>query len=84
MSTIDEEQLEAIAEQIGVPYTHRTGGSISPAMAEADPGSTKEGEGAEIEIHTSIVWVFAVLLVLLLAGDLFLVAREIGRLRRPA
>ena len=24
---------------------------ISPAMAEADPGSTKEGEGAEIEIR---------------------------------
>lgn len=84
VSSIDEEQLEAIAEQIGVPYTHRTGGSISPAMAEADPGTTKEGEGAEIEIHTSIVWVFAILLVLLLAGDLFLVAREIGRLRRPA
>lgn len=83
VSTIDEDQLEEIADQIGVPYTHRTGGSISPAMAEADPGSTSEGEGAEIEIHTSVVWVFAVLLVLLLAADLFLVAREIGRLRRP-
>lgn len=82
VSTIDEEQLEEIADQIGVPYTHRTGGSISPAMAEADPGSTSEGEGAEIEIHTSVVWVLAVLLVLLLAVDLFLVAREIGRLRR--
>lgn len=82
VSTIDEEQLEGIADQIGVPYTHRTGGSISPAMAEADPGSTSEGEGAEIEIHTSVVWVLAVLLVLLLAADLFLVAREIGRLRR--
>lgn len=82
VSTIDEEQLQTIADELGVPYTHRTGGGIGPAMTDADPGSTTEGEGAEIEIHTSVIWVFAVLLVLLLAVDLALVAREIGRLRR--
>ncbi len=84
VSAIDEKQLEGIADQLGVPYTHRTGGDIGPAMAEADPGSTSAGEGAEIEIHTSVVWVLAVLLVLLLAVDLSFVTREIGRLRRSA
>lgn len=82
VSVIDEEQLEGIADQFGVPYTHRDGGDIAPALAEADPGTTTDGEGAEIEIYTSAVWVFAVLLVLLLAVDVFLVTREIGRLRR--
>lgn len=82
VSTIDEDQLEGIADQLGVPYTHRAGGDISPALEEADPGTTTDGEGAEIEIYTSVVWVFAVLLALLLASDLFVVTREIGRLRR--
>ncbi|MGO1165037.1 MAG: vWA domain-containing protein [Janibacter sp.] len=82
ISTIDEKQLEAVADQLGVPYTHREGGDIAPAMDEADPGTTTDAEGAEIEIYTSIVWVFAILLAILLSIDLFYVIREIGRLRR--
>ena len=82
VSTIDEDNLEDLAEQLGVPYTHREGGDIGPALEEADPGTTKDAEGAEIEIYTSVVWVFAVLLTLLLAIDLLFITREIGRLRR--
>lgn len=82
VSTIDEKQLETIADQLSVPYTHREGGDISPALEEADPGKTTTGEGAEIEIYTSMVWVFALLLAALLLVDLFLTTREIGRLRR--
>ncbi|WP_435201385.1 vWA domain-containing protein [Janibacter sp. GS2] len=82
ISTIDEQQLEEIADQFDVPYTHRTGGDISPALEQADPGTTSDAAGAEIEIYTSVVWVLAVILALLLSIDLFLVTREISRLRR--
>ena len=82
VSTIDEKRLGEIADQLGVPYTHRTGGDISPALKEADPGTTVEGAGASIETYTSLVWVFAVLMSLLLLVDLFITTREISRLRR--
>ncbi|WP_434967000.1 vWA domain-containing protein [Janibacter indicus] len=82
VSKIDEKQLEEIADQLGVPYTHRAGGDIAPALEDADPGTTVEGEGAAIETYTSLIWVFALLMSLLLLIDLFVTTREIGRLRR--
>lgn len=82
VSTIDEKRLEEIAGQLDVPYTHRTGGDIAPALEDADPGTTIEGAGASIETYTSLVWVLAVLMSALLLVDLFVVTREIGRLRR--
>ena len=82
VSKIDEGQLESIADQLGVPYVHRAGGDISPALEEADPGTTVEGAGASIETYTSLVWIFAVLMSALLLVDLFVTTREIGRLRR--
>ena len=65
-----------------MPYTHRAGGDIAPALEDADPGTTVEGEGAAIETYTSLIWVFALLMSLLLLIDLFVTTREIGRLRR--
>lgn len=82
VSTIDEKRLEEIAKQLDVPYTHRTGGDIGPAMEDADPGTTVAGAGASIETYTSLVWIAALVMAALLLVDLFLVTREIGRLRR--
>lgn len=82
ISKIDEKRLEEIADQLGVPYTHRTGGDIGPALKEADPGTTVDGAGAAIETYTSLVWVLALLISGLLMCDLFLATREVGRLRR--
>lgn len=82
VSKIDEAKLEEIAEQLGVPYTHRAGGDIGPALEEADPGTTVAGAGTEIETYTSLVWVAAVIACVLLLVDLFTMTREIGRLRR--
>ncbi|KRE39118.1 hypothetical protein ASG73_01835 [Janibacter sp. Soil728] len=82
VSTIDEKRLEEIAKQLDVPYTHRTGGDIAPAMEDADPGTTVAGAGASIETYTSLVWIAALVMAALLLVDLFLVTREIGRLRR--
>ena len=82
VSKIDEAKLEEIAEQLGVPYTHRAGGDIGPALEEADPGTTVDGAGTEIETYTSLVWVAAVIACVLLLVDLFTMTREIGRLRR--
>ena len=82
VSKIDEAKLEEIAEQLGVPYTHRAGGDIGPALEEADPGTTVDGAGTEIETYTSLVWVAAVIACALLPVDLFPLTREIGRLRR--
>lgn len=81
-SVIDEQALEEVAEQLGVPYTHRTGGDIGPAMADADPGEVIEEAGNEVQTYTSVVWVPAVLTVLLLLLDVWLVNREAARLRR--
>ncbi|MBA4084443.1 MAG: hypothetical protein C0493_05795 [Kytococcus sp.] len=82
VSTIDEQRLKEVADQLGVPYTHRTGGDIGPALEDADPGTTVEGAGAAIETYTSLVWVLATVMSLLLLVDLFITTREIGRLRR--
>lgn len=82
VSKIDEKRLEEIAEQLGVPYTHREGGDIGPALTDADPGEAVDGEGAGIETYTSLVWVLALIMSGLLLADLFVTTREIGRLRR--
>lgn len=82
ISTIDEHRLEEIADQLGVPYTHRSGGDIAPAMEQADQGTVVDGTGASIETYTSLVWVLALLMCGLLLADLFVTTREIGRLRR--
>ncbi len=82
ISTIDERRLEEIADQLDVPYVHREGGDIAPAMKEADPGTIQEGAGAEIATYTSLVWIFALLISALLCVDLFLATRDAGRLRR--
>ena len=82
VSKIDEDRLEEIAEQLGVPYTHREGGDIGPALTDADPGEAVDGEGAGIETYTSLVWVLALIMSGLLLADLFVTTREIGRLRR--
>nr|WP_257908758.1 hypothetical protein [Janibacter limosus] len=82
VSTIDEKRPEEIAKQLDVPYTLRTGGDIGPAMEDADPGTTVAGAGASIETYTSLVWIAALVMAALLLADLFLVTREIGRLRR--
>ena len=84
MSTIDEERLRGIAQQIGVPYIHRAGGDIAPALTAAEPGTREDGAGAEIETWTSLVWIFALLISGLLCVDLFLATRDAGRLRRAA
>lgn len=82
VSKIDEEQLQQIADQLGLPYVHRTGGDIEPAMAEADPGEVVADGGARTSTYTSLVWVPAVLASGLLLVDLFLTTREVARLRR--
>lgn len=80
-SVIDEEALGQVAEQLGVPYVHRDGGSIAPAMAEADPGTVIEEAGDRVQTYTSIAWVCALLVALLLLLDVWVVGRESARLR---
>lgn len=82
MSTIDEERLRGIAQQIGVPYIHRAGGDIAPALTAAEPGTLEDGAGAEIETHTSLVWILALLMSALLCVDLFVTTRDAARLSR--
>ena len=82
VSRIDEDRLEAIADQLGVPYVHRSGGDIGPAMEEVDPGTVVQGAGGPVETFTSLVWIFALLASGLLLVDLFVTTRELSRLRR--
>lgn len=84
MSVIDEAALEGIAEQLGVPYVHREGGDIGPAMEEADPGTVIEEAGSEVQSYTSAAWVMALVAALLLCLDVWMVNREAARLRKAA
>lgn len=84
ISVIDEDALGQVADQLGVPYVHRDGGDIGPAMAEADPGQVVEEAGDEVEHHTSVAWACALLAILLLGLDVWLMNRDSARLRKAA
>ena len=75
VSRIDEGRLRTVAEQLGVPYVHRDGGAIAPALAEADPGSLSKGGLAPGT--ASATWVLALVVVALLGFDVVRLAGDI-------
>lgn len=84
ISKASEDDLKKIADQLGVPYVHRDGGSISPALTDADPGELVEDSTARTPTHVSLVWVCATVAAVLLLIDLWLLVRETSRLARAA
>ncbi|WGW10817.1 VWA domain-containing protein [Saxibacter everestensis] len=69
-SVIDETNLRAIAEQLGVGYTHRAAGEpIGPALDDAQPGDLSPDSGLTSN-RIELYWIPAGALSLLLAGEL--------------
>ena len=82
ISSINEAQLRAIADQLGVPYVSRNdGGDISPALQQARPSEVVEDALGTSPGRVSLVWVLATLAALLMLLDVTVLARDLARLR---
>ncbi|WP_334152804.1 vWA domain-containing protein [Microbacterium sp.] len=79
-STIDEANLEAVAEQLGVEYQHRTA-DTPPTLPEAPSTTTSYAESGEVGNVTELYWIAALLIVALLGFELTRATMLIARLR---
>jgi Ca-activated chloride channel family protein len=81
LSVIDEQNLEALAEQLGVEYQHRTA-DAAPALPDAPSTTTSYAESGEAGNVTELYWIAALVIVALLGVELFRAALLIARLRQ--
>ncbi|GAT74657.1 vWA domain-containing protein [Microbacterium hydrocarbonoxydans] len=85
LSTIDEENLEAIADQLGIEYQHRTA-DAAPELPEAPSTTTGYAESGTVGNVTELYWIFALAVLAILGFELARAAMLVARLRmlRPA
>lgn len=78
LSVIDEDRLQGIAGQLGVPYVHRSAGdAVAPMMQAADPGELASvSNGEELGGRAELYWIFAFGAFLLGLRETFLVVRH--------
>lgn len=83
LSLIDEDQLRTIADDLGVPYVHRSAGdAAAPMLQDADPGSLQRGEGdSSLEGRTELYWILAAGAFALALREAVLVLRQLRELR---
>ena len=81
VSTIDEEALGAIAEELGVPYQHRTAGE-APELPEAPASTTVVADQATPGARTELSWAIAIVVAALLLAEVVLAAARMGRTLR--
>ncbi|OMH36869.1 VWA domain-containing protein [Tersicoccus sp. Bi-70] len=85
LSRIDEGRLRTVADQLGVPYTHRSAGDpIENAMTATDPGRLAAQAGS-VAGRFELYWILAAAAVGLVARELYLLGADVLRLapRRP-
>jgi len=84
VSRIDENQLEQVAQQLGVGYTHRTSGqSLDPVLAGFDVGDVTTTDGAR-GVRTELYWIPAIPLGLIALVEIVLLAGTLAELKpRP-
>ncbi|MFT4259693.1 VWA domain-containing protein [Microbacterium sp.] len=80
LSTIDEANLQTIAEQLGVPYQHREA-DAAPELPAAPTTTTTLSESGEVGNVIELYWVFALLVAVLLAVELARATMLVARLR---
>jgi Ca-activated chloride channel family protein len=79
LSHIDEKELRAIADDLGVPYVHREHpDGVDGVVSGMDPGSLQIGPSVP-DPPVELYWWFAIPLGLILVSE---AARAIGRLTR--
>lgn len=85
-SVIDETNLEAIADELGVEYSHRTA-DTAPALPEAPTSTTDYASSGEVGNVIELYWILALALIVLIAVELaratMLVVRLRGLTARP-
>lgn len=80
LSVIDEQNLQGVAEQLGVEYEHREAG-VAPTLPEAPSTTTDYSESGEVGSVVELYWVAALVIVALLGVELARAAMLIARLR---
>ncbi|WP_407361611.1 VWA domain-containing protein [Microbacterium sp. LBN7] len=81
LSVIDEQNLEAVAEQLGVDYQHRTA-DAAPTLPEAPSTTTSYAESGEVGNVTELYWIAALVIIALLGVELTRATLLIARLRQ--
>jgi hypothetical protein len=85
-TTLNEPGLRRIAEQLGVPYTHRQAGQpFTAAAQQSDAATTQPAEDPLAAStpggRTELFWVFTLLAAVLLLFEIYLTVREFRRTR---
>ncbi|MFS0894862.1 vWA domain-containing protein [Microbacterium sp. 179-I 3D3 NHS] len=87
LSVIDKTNLEAVAEQLGVAYEHRTA-DTAPSLPEAPSTTTDYADSGEVGDVIELYWIAAIVILMLIGVELaratMLIARLRGASSRPA
>lgn len=87
VSRIDEAALTTVAEQIGVPYLHRTApdDALLSLVADVDPQTENRPEARVVTHWNPVVWPAAAVLLALFGTEVWLLVRHWSptRRRRP-
>ncbi|WP_136517986.1 hypothetical protein [Cellulomonas telluris] len=82
VSRLDEAGLRAVAEQLGVPYVHRTGPTpTADLVADVDAATVAADGRRDVTGTRDVVWPFALAAALLLAAEAWTWARASSRRR---
>lgn len=82
-SVIDEEALGTIAEQLGVPYAHRSAAE-EPELPEAPAETTAVADQETPGARTELSWILGIVVAGLLLSEVAIAATRIGRTLRLA
>ena len=85
VSVLDEETLNTLADELGVPYVHRTEPTETASLvAGVDPQQVAADGRRDVTAYRPVVWPFAIVLVALLGLEAWFWARSASRsLVRP-
>ena len=85
ISRIDEDNLRAVASQLGVGYQHRVAGT-APSFPDVGDRIGEEVETREVDVSARLYWIPVLPAILLLVWDLVVARRNLAELRgsRPA
>lgn len=83
VSRIDPAALQTVADELGIPYAHRTGPTdVTPLVAGLDPEEIAADGRRDTQVWTAVTWPLAIVVVALLAVEAWTTARGWVPLRR--
>ncbi|MGW8482531.1 vWA domain-containing protein [Microbacterium sp. NPDC055903] len=80
LSVIDEDNLQAIADELGVTYQHRAA-DAAVELPEAPATTSNYSESGEVGNVVELYWIAAAVIALLLAIELAIATARVARLR---